>query len=128
MKPMERIILLRIAPLMVLACAVALSAVQPQRPLTPPLHTIEFNVDEGTFINVDVSPDGKTLVFDLLGDLYTLPITGGQAQPLLNGREWERCPRYSPDGQQIAFISDRSTTIGRNVDNVWVLDLSTNAL
>src|SRR5260370_36626531 len=97
-------------------------------PLTPPLHTIEFDVTEGTFINVDVSQDGRTLVFDLLGDIYTLPITGGQATPLLSGRAWERCPRYSPDGRQIAFISDRPTLVGRNVENVWIFDLATKAL
>src|SRR6266446_8991976 len=51
-----------------------------------PLRTIEFDTDEGTWMCVDVSPDGKTLVFDLLGNLYTLPITGGKAQPLLSGR------------------------------------------
>jgi Tol biopolymer transport system component len=84
-----------------------------------PLRTIAFDTDEGTFMNVDVSADGKTLVFDLLGDLYTMPISGGKAEPLLAGRAWDRCARFSPDGRQVSFISDRS-----GVDNVWVLDLA----
>ena len=88
-----------------------------------PLHTIEFDTDEGTFMNVDVSPDENTLVFDLLGDLYTLPITGGAAKPLLEGRAWDHCPRYSPDGNRIAFISDR---VGGQ--NIWTLDLRTHEL
>jgi imidazolonepropionase-like amidohydrolase/Tol biopolymer transport system component len=83
-----------------------------------PTRSIEFDTDEGTFINVDVSPDGKTLVFDLLGDIYSLPISGGTARPLLEGRPWDRCPRYSPDGRSIAFISDRG-----GPDGLWIWDL-----
>src|SRR5260370_31273517 len=79
-------------------------------------------------MNVDVSPDGNPLVFDLLGDIYTLPMSGGVAAPLLSGRAWEGRPRYSPDGRKIAFVSDRSTPVGGNVDNVWVLDLATKEL
>src|SRR4051812_33846032 len=44
---------------------------------------VEFDVNNGTWINLDVSPDGKTIVFDLLGDLYTIPMAGGQATLLL---------------------------------------------
>src|SRR5260370_8804399 len=68
---------------------------------------IEFTTDEGTWLSLDVSPDGKTIVFELLGDLYTLPIEGGQAKPLTKGMAFDSQPRYSPDGQWIAFISDR---------------------
>jgi hypothetical protein len=41
--------------------------------------TVDIDVREGTWMSLDVSPDGTTLVFDLLGDLYTLPIEGGDA-------------------------------------------------
>ncbi|HEX9894913.1 MAG TPA: amidohydrolase family protein [Gemmatimonadales bacterium] len=69
-------------------------------------------------MSVDVSPDGQTLVFDLLGDLYTLPITGGAATRLTSGMAYDAQPRFSPDGKKIAFMSDRS-----GGDNVWVMSL-----
>jgi Tol biopolymer transport system component/imidazolonepropionase-like amidohydrolase len=76
--------------------------------------TIRFSTDEGTWMNLDVSPDGKRIVFDLLGDLYLLPIDGGKATRLSSGRAFDVQPRFSPDGRQIAFTSDRS---GGN--NLW---------
>ncbi len=78
---------------------------------------VEFETDEGTWISLDVSPDGKTIVFDLLGDLYLLPMSGGEARPIATGMPWDCQPRFSPDGKQIAFISDRSGN-----DNVWVMN------
>ncbi len=78
---------------------------------------IDFDTDEGTWVSLDVSPDGKTIVFELLGDLYTLPIGGGDAKPLLTGMAMETQPRYSPDGKQIAFLSDRDGS-----ENVWVMN------
>src|SRR5687768_7524829 len=68
--------------------------------------TIRFETTEGTWMNVDVSPDGKTLVFDLLGDLYTLPIAGGTATRLTSGSAFDTDPVFSSDGKQIAFVSD----------------------
>jgi len=79
--------------------------------------TIEFETDEGTWISLDVSPDGKTIVFDLLGDLYLLPITGGDARAITTGLSWDCQPKFSPDGKYIAFISDRSGN-----DNVWIMN------
>lgn len=77
---------------------------------------IAFAADQGTWTSVDVAPDGKTLVFDLLGDLYDLPIGGGQARRLTSGPAWDSQPRYSPDGTTIAFTSDRS-----GIDNIWLM-------
>ena len=95
----------------------------PEKPATPPktlpLHgerTIEFETDEGTWISLDVSPDGKTIVFELLGDIYTLPVGGGDTTPLLTGMAMETQPRYSPDGKEIAFLSDRD-----GAENLWVM-------
>jgi len=84
---------------------------------------LEFTAKEGTFISFDVSPDGRTLLFDLLGDLYVLPVAGGTATVLLGGPDWDQSPRFSPDGRMVAFVSDRS-----GVDSVWTLDLETHAL
>lgn len=76
-----------------------------------------FRVSEGTWMSLDVSPSGQTIVFDLLGDLYTLPITGGKARRLTSGVAFNSQPRYSPDGRYLVFVSDRSGTA-----NVWISD------
>jgi Tol biopolymer transport system component/imidazolonepropionase-like amidohydrolase len=91
-------------------------AAQPpaQLPLTP-TRPLRFTTDEGTWLSVDVSPDGTTLVFDLLGDLYTLPVAGGTARRITSGQAFDAMPRFSPDGRRIAFVSDRS-----GASNVWV--------
>src|SRR5688572_931156 len=67
--------------------------------------TISFETDEGTAMNVDVSPDGKGLVFDILRDIYTVSITGGKARRLVGGTSWDVAPRYSPGGKRVAFVS-----------------------
>ncbi len=85
---------------------------------TGPTSTVSFETSEGTWMNVDVSPDGQRLVFDLLGDLYTMPIEGsgtGLATRIVSGPAFEMQPRFSPDGKSIAFISDRG-----GLFNVWV--------
>lgn len=78
---------------------------------------IAFDTDEGTWMSVDVSPDGKTLVFDLLGDIYALPIEGGAATAITSGPAYDSQPRFSPDGASIAFASDRG-----GIENVWLMD------
>jgi len=72
-----------------------------------PGRTLTFTTNVGQWMSVDVSPDGQTLVFDLLGDLYTMPITGGTATPLTRGMAFDGQPRWSPDGKKIVFVSDR---------------------
>ena len=67
--------------------------------------SIPINVDEGTWMNLDVSPDGRTIAFDLLGDLYTMPITGGRATRITSGLSYDQQPRFSPDGRQISFTT-----------------------
>jgi imidazolonepropionase-like amidohydrolase/Tol biopolymer transport system component len=79
--------------------------------------TISIKTTETTWSNVDVSPDGKTIIFDMLGDIYAIPAKGGKATALTKGRAWNMQARFSPDGKQIAFISDRE-----GGDNIWIMD------
>ena len=75
-----------------------------------------LDTDEGTWMSLDVSPDGRTIAFDLLGDIYLLPIAGGTARVIADGPAWEMQPRFSPDGSMIAFSSDRG-----GAANLWVM-------
>jgi len=77
---------------------------------------VRFDTDEGTWMSVAVSPDGRALAFDLLGDLYTLPMEGGAARPVTTGLAYDSQPAFSPDGTRLAFLSDRS-----GAENVWVV-------
>ena len=77
--------------------------------------TLDFTTDEGTWIAPDLSPDGGTIVFELLGDLYTLPITGGEATRITSGQGYDMQPRYSPDGTKLVFVSDRDGS-----ENLWI--------
>jgi len=78
---------------------------------------VRFSTTEGTWLSLDVSPDGQTIVFDLLGDLYTVPVSGGRAQPITSGPAFDGNPRFSPDGRHLAFVSDRD-----GAPNLWVMD------
>ena len=90
---------------------------QVNSPENAPLEKIDINVTEGTWMNVNVSPDGKHIVFDLLGDIYQMPISGGEAKPLAQGIAWQMQPVYSPDGKHIAFTTDED-----GGDNIWIMD------
>jgi Tol biopolymer transport system component/imidazolonepropionase-like amidohydrolase len=114
-----------IGALLLLLCVPTATAAQKSTPVpndtatalvAEPARTLRFTTDEGTWISLDVSPDGQRIVFDLLGDLYLLPIGGGQATRLTQGMAFDDMPRWSPDGQHIAFVSDRDGT-----DNLWLI-------
>src|SRR3954469_15023429 len=83
-----------------------------------PARTIAFTTDAGSWMSADVSPDGQTIVFDHLGDLYTVPMSGGKATPLTRGMALDAQPRFSPDGKRIVFVSDRA-----GAANVWIMSL-----
>src|SRR5467141_1879525 len=77
---------------------------------------MEFTTDEGTWLSLDVSPDGKTIVFELVGDIFTLPIGGGPAKLISGGMAFASQPKFSPDGKWIAFLSDREGS-----ENIWIM-------
>lgn len=79
-------------------------------------NSFKLNTNEGTWMNLDVSPDGQTIVFDLLGDIYKMPITGGKATILRAGMAYEVQPKFSPNGKYISFTSD-----AEGGDNIWVM-------
>ncbi|WP_394204911.1 amidohydrolase family protein [Shewanella waksmanii] len=90
---------------------------QVNAPQDAPLQQVSVDVTEGTWMNVSASPDGKHIVFDLLGDIYKMPISGGEAKPLASGIAWQMQPVYSPDGKYIAFTSDED-----GGDNIWIME------
>ena len=89
---------------------------QPGYSVEPTTATID--VTEGTWMSLDVAPDGKSIVFDLLGDIYRIPFEGGKAESILSGHAWDKQPRFSPDGHTIAFTSDRA-----GGENIWTMNL-----
>jgi imidazolonepropionase-like amidohydrolase/Tol biopolymer transport system component len=82
-----------------------------------PTRPLKFTTDEGTWMSLDVSPDGRTIVFDMLGDLYTIPIGGGSAKRITSGSGFDGQPRFSPDGKSIVFVSDRTGS-----ENLYTVD------
>lgn len=105
------------------SAAASAPAVKPWDVNKPPgvAKTVNIDTRTGTWLSVDVSPDGRSLVFDLLGDLYWLPIAGGEARALTHSIAWEMQARFSPDGKQLAYVSDAG-----GGDNIWVMDLDAN--
>jgi Tol biopolymer transport system component len=79
--------------------------------------TMSFTTSEGSWMSLDLSPDGRLIVFELLGDLYTLPVTGGEATRITSGQAYDMQPRYSRDGSKLVFVSDRD-----GAENVWIAD------
>jgi len=80
---------------------------------------VPIDTRTGTWMNLDVSPDGKWIVFDLLGDIYRVSVRGGKAEAITQGLAWDMQPKFSPDGKRIAFTSDRA-----GGDNIWLVDVT----
>ena len=94
------------------------TAAQEELPLQDSAEQLSFAVSTGSWVSVSVTPDDDYLVFDLLGDLYKLPVAGGEAQRITSGMGFDSQPVVSPDGRRITFISDRN-----GKDNVWIADI-----
>ena len=88
---------------------------KPPLPLVGSTEKLSFDTDEGTWMSLDVTPDGEQIIFELLGDIYEMPVTGGTATRITEGMGYDSMPRVSPDGKWITFISDRDGD-----DNLWV--------
>ena len=86
-------------------------------PLGATVRQMPIRTDQGSWMDLDVSRDGRTIAFALLGDLYTMPIEGGTPTRVAEGLAWEVQPRFSPDGRRIAFTSDRG-----GGDNIWIMN------
>lgn len=108
-----------VAAALALAASVPLAtgASDDEAPVLPlrPSRTIEFDTDEGTWLSPDLSPDGRQIVFELLGDLYTMDAAGGPARAITRGMAFDSQPVFAPDGAHIVFLSDRS-----GAENVWI--------
>ncbi|HET6629492.1 MAG TPA: amidohydrolase family protein [Woeseiaceae bacterium] len=114
-RPRPGIAAVLLAPAILAACSQSGEAAHTSR--------IEVDTDNGTWMNIDVRPDGREIAFDLLGDIFVIPIEGGEARPLAAGPAWENLPQYSPDGRRLAFTSDRS-----GAQNIWTIALETGDL
>lgn len=81
---------------------------------------VQFDTDEGSWMSVSVAPDAGAIVFDLLGNIYRVPVAGGDATCLTcdSGIAMNYHPAVSPNGSAIAFVSDRA-----GQDNLWLMDV-----
>lgn len=113
--PRRPVPLLALVPLLAAAPAVAADPWDIAAPHGPGAD-VRFEVTEGTWLNVDVSPDGGSVLFDLLGDLYVVPIGGGEARRLTSGAAWDTDARWSPDGRRVLWTTDAGGS-----ENLWVM-------
>ncbi|MFA3792853.1 amidohydrolase family protein [Aliiglaciecola sp. SL4] len=93
--------------------------------LNPPfeLSSINIDTDEVTWSSLDISPDGKQMVFDTLGNIFIVDSQGGKATALTQDFAWNIHPAFSPDGKKIAFSSDRD-----GLSNIWMMDIESGEL
>jgi imidazolonepropionase-like amidohydrolase/Tol biopolymer transport system component len=110
-------------PAVVLAVSATLCSTQVAAQDTDRL-TVEFETTEITAPDVAVSRDGRWLIVTMLGHLFRLPKEGGQAEQLTFGPYYDTEPAISPDGERVAFVSDRDGSEG----NLFLLELATGEI
>ena len=71
---------------------------------------VDVRLREGTNIAAALSPDARTIAFDLVGRIWTMPAGGGTATVLTDLLAEARQPTWSPDGRRIAFQSYKDGT------------------
>ena len=101
------------------ACAASQATAAPDSSSLPmrPAREIAFGTQEGTWLSPDLSPDGRQIAFELLGDVYVVDAKGGTARPIATGMPFDSQPVFSPDGKRIAFLTDRT-----GAENLWTAD------
>ena len=87
-----------------------------------PSQELVVTIEQGTNMALALAPDGETLIVDLMGQLWSLPVTGGAAQPLTPAEESARNPRISPDGSQVVYQQ-----LSRGQWDLWLMDVATTS-
>lgn len=84
---------------------------------------LEYDVEEGTWLRLDVHPTTGDIVFDMLGDMYCIPGDEqdphgiARARPVLLGVPYDSDAHFSLEGDRFVFRSDA----GLGVENIWVM-------
>ena len=110
---------------LLLITSICSSPLAAQKPANGPTRTIHIKTSEGTTLAFDLSPDGRSIVFDLLGQLWLIPSTGGTARPITDAvrdTAEDLDPSFSPDGRSVVFRGERNGRTG-----LWLLSLDSGA-